>query len=292
VRHPGDAVRDAIAQINTRMGPTMRLELTAPDEPAPAAPDGMTVLSHTMHCDDPRAAVLHLICPHDEDLAAVTQFLTRLADLVVKVIKLGQRYIKSLKQAMVDDLTGVWNGRFLRVRLKEMLEEARTTYLPVTLFLFDIDDFKKYNDQYGHGVGDEILRETAKLMKKCVREHDIVARISGDEFAVVFWEKEGPRQPRDQAAAPVAGKSQVPLSVRAVCDRFRKLISSPDFQVLGTSGKGTLTISGGLAVFPYDATTAEGLLEAADRELVFKAKKSGKNTIFLVGEEPAKDAAQ
>ena len=92
-----------------------------------------------------------------------------------------------------------------------MLEEARTTYLPVTLFLFDIDDFKKYNDQYGHGVGDEILRQTAKLMKKCVREHDIVARISGDEFAVVFWEKEGPRQPRDQAAVPVAGKSQVPL---------------------------------------------------------------------------------
>ena len=59
--------------------------------------------------------------------------------------------------------------------------------------------------------------------------------------------------------------------------------------MLGTSGKGTLTISGGLAVFPYDATTAEGLLEAADRELVFKAKKSGKNTIFLVGEEPAKE---
>jgi len=71
-----------------------------------------------------------------------------------------------------------------------------------------------------------------------------------------------------------------------MCDRFRRLISSPDFQVLGTTGKGSLTISGGIAVFPYDATTAEGLIEAADRELVFKSKKFGKNMIFLVGEEP------
>jgi len=52
----------------------------------------------------------------------------------------------------------------------------------VTLLLFDIDNFKNYNDQYGHGVGDEILRQTAALMRKSCREHDLVARISGDEF--------------------------------------------------------------------------------------------------------------
>ena len=59
------------------------------------------------------------------------------------------------------------------------------------MLLFDIDNFKKYNDEFGHGVGDEILRQTAGD-GDCFREHDVVARISGDEFAVVFWEKEGP----------------------------------------------------------------------------------------------------
>ena len=55
----------------------------------------------------------------------------------------------------------------------------------VTLLVFDIDDFKLYNDKYGHGTGDEVLRETARLMLSVVREHDVVARIGGDEFVVV-----------------------------------------------------------------------------------------------------------
>ena len=63
------------------------------------------------------------------------------------------------------------------------------------------------------------------------------------------------------------------------------MVSSPEYQLLGTTGQGSLTISGGLAVFPYDAQTAEGLIQAADRTLMFDAKKSGKNSIFLVGSD-------
>jgi len=294
VQHPNDSTQRAVEQISAHVAPTMQLQLTPPADAMPQAPDGTIVLSHAIRSESRDVGSLHLITPRDEDESAARHFLSRLAQLLSKASRLRDRHVKLQRLAFTDDLTGVYNGRFLRIRLKEMLEEARTTYVPVTLFLFDIDDFKRYNDQYGHGVGDEILRQTARLMKKCVREHDIVARISGDEFAVVFWEKDGPRQPRHppegaQAEdAPVAGKSRVPPSVRAVCDRFRKMVSLPEFQVLGTTGKGVLTISGGLAGFPYDATTAEGLIDAADRELVFKAKKSGKNTIFLVGEEPAK----
>jgi two-component system cell cycle response regulator len=113
-----------------------------------------------------------------------------------------------------------------------------------------------------------------------VRDHDLVARISGDEFAVVFWEKEGPRQPRDpQAGAP----GRPPQAPQQILERFRRLLATQNFPGLGPGGQGTLTISGGLAVFPYDAQTVNDLVEAADRALMFKAKQSGKNSIFLVG---------
>src|SRR5436190_7275030 len=136
--------------------------------------------------------------------------------------------------AITDELTGLFNGRYFKHFLSKIIEKARTLRFSVTLLLFDIDNFKSYNDQYGHCVGDEILRQTAALMRRCCREHDKVCRISGDEFAVIFWEKEGPRQPRETAPQP---PSRVPSSVRAVCERFRRSISSSDFQLLGKSGQ-------------------------------------------------------
>ncbi|MCS7033828.1 MAG: GGDEF domain-containing protein [Phycisphaerae bacterium] len=150
----------------------------------------------------------------------------------------------------------------------------------VTLLLFDIDNFKKYNDEYGHALGDEILRQTAALMKRCCRQQDQVFRIAGDEFAVVFLESEM-RQPKEKPAGGTT--TRVPASVRAVLERFRRSISSPEFAMLGSGGKGTLTISGGMAIFPHHARTPEELVEAADQALMFFAKKSGKNSIYLVG---------
>jgi GGDEF domain-containing protein len=150
----------------------------------------------------------------------------------------------------------------------------------VTLFLFDIDKLKKYNDEFGHAVGDEILKQTAALMKRCCRDHDLVARIGGDEFAVVFWEKEGPRQPRDPRVTPAGRTPQEP---QAILDRFRVLLSTQEYPGLGPSGKGTLTISGGLAVYPFDAQDVNSLMTAADHQLMFGAKRSGRNQIHLVG---------
>jgi two-component system cell cycle response regulator len=161
---------------------------------------------------------------------------------------------------------------------------------PVTLLLFDIDNFKKYNDRFGHAVGDEILRQTATLMRKSCRDHDLVARISGDEFAVVFWEKEGPRQPREPNRT--GGVSRVPQNIRPILDRFRRTLHSQELACLGPSGKGQLTISGGLAVYPYDANNVNDLIQAADHALMFGAKQSGKNSIFLVGGEEHPEAAE
>jgi GGDEF domain-containing protein len=124
-------------------------------------------------------------------------------------------------------------------------------------------------------------------MKKCCRPHDRVFRISGDEFAVIFYEKEPPRQPHDPS---IATGMRVPQSIVPILQRFQRSISMPEFAMLGASGKGTLTISGGLAVFPFDAATPTELVDAADRALMFNAKRSGKNSIYLVGGDPAASA--
>jgi GGDEF domain-containing protein len=137
-------------------------------------------------------------------------------------------------------------------------------------------------------VGDEILKQTAALIRRCCREHDLVARLGGDEFAVVFWEKDGPRQPKDPNQHGPSGRP--PQAVELIFARFKKLLATHELQALGSSGRGLLTISAGLAVYPWQASTMEELIDLADKRLMFGAKKAGKNSIVLVGGEPGNSA--
>ena len=174
--------------------------------------------------------------------------------------------------AITDHLTGAYNRRYFYHFTDQLLERAKSERFRVTLLLYDIDNFKQYNDTYGHAAGDEILRETADLMKRITRKHDIVARIGGDEFAVLFWDAEPPRQPG----------SQHPETAYILADRFVKALSNHRFSFLKSEAKGTLTISGGLATFPWDGQTCRELLRHADMALR-EAKRSGKNAIYIVG---------
>ncbi|MHC4159089.1 MAG: sensor domain-containing diguanylate cyclase, partial [Planctomycetota bacterium] len=92
------------------------------------------------------------------------------------------------KLATEDDLTGLKNRRYTWEFSRQIIERARKRNERVTLLLFDIDNFKHYNDVYGHSAGDEILKQAAVLMQRCCRQHDVVGRIGGDEFAVIFWD--------------------------------------------------------------------------------------------------------
>ncbi len=172
--------------------------------------------------------------------------------------------------AMTDPLTGLWNRRYFSSFLKQILVRAQRERFRVTLMVFDIDDFKRYNDTYGHAAGDEILTETARLMKVVMRPHDIVARIGGDEFAVIFWDAQGPRRPN----------SQHPTSVRRMAKRFQTAIVENRFNKLHHEAPGTLTISGGLAGYPWDGQTADQLLERAD-QMAFESKRKGKNALVF-----------
>ncbi len=190
--------------------------------------------------------------------------------------------------ATTDDLTGLKNRRYIWEFARQILDRARRANGRVTILMFDIDNFKHYNDVYGHPTGDEILRQAAILMRCCCRSHDVVGRIGGDEFAVVFWDdphRAGGGVPRERRSAA----AEHPPEAVTVAKRFQQALGKADLHLLGSKGEGVLTISGGLASFPRDGSTVQQLFDRADQALL-EAKRSGKNRIYLVG-EPQSDIA-
>ncbi|MEQ9461442.1 MAG: GGDEF domain-containing protein [Phycisphaeraceae bacterium] len=187
---------------------------------------------------------------------------------VARWLMLADRCRQMQDMAFRDPLTGAWNRRYFDRFLERVLGRAREERSQVTVMVFDIDNFKSYNDRYGHKAGDTILREAARLMQVVVRDHDVVARIGGDEFAVIFWDAAGPR----------SANSRHPQDVLHAARRFQKALCSHSFPELVNEVDGTLTISGGLAGYPWDGRTAGELLDHAD-QMSLMAKRQGKNAI-------------
>ncbi|MBN1942376.1 MAG: GGDEF domain-containing protein [Phycisphaerae bacterium] len=222
----------------------------------PGSPVRLLVPDEPFRCDehvDALIADLHSLLPALSDTACRTDSLHRLA--------------------ITDHLTGAYNRRYFYHLADHVLRRAEEEHFRATLLLYDIDDFKRYNDEYGHAAGDEILRDTALLMRSISREQDIVARIGGDEFAVLFWDNEL----REAGSQPLRDAWEL-------ADRFRRAVENHDLPSLGPHAAGELTISGGLAGFPEHGRCCTDLLRQADRALR-AAKASGKNSIHLVGAE-------
>jgi len=183
--------------------------------------------------------------------------------------------------ATEDDLTGLKNRRYIWEFSRQIIEHAGQENGRVTLLVFDIDDFKHYNDAYGHRAGDEVLKQAAILMRRCCRQHDVVGRIGGDEFAVVFWD-DPQRQPAGTETERRSAMADHPREAIFIAKRFVRELGKAELHLLGPEGKGVLTISGGLASFPRDGSTTQELFQRADGALL-EAKRSGKNRIYLVG---------
>ncbi len=176
--------------------------------------------------------------------------------------------------ALTDDLTSLPNRRYLIQFLDRILLRAARERFRVTVCMFDIDDFKKYNDEFGYEAGDEIIRATGQLFLRRCRVEDVVVRFGGDEFVVVFWDSE---------TARVEG-SEHPDQPMEVMKRFQAALKEHEIGCLGPKARGALTISGGLATYPWDAATTKDLLAKAAAAL-HQAKKRGKNYIHLIGSD-------
>lgn len=217
---------------------------------------GHLVLAHA-HAADPNAG----------DLAS------RLADHAAWLtmwMTLARRQRSARRSSLTDPLTGAWNRRYFDGFLQRAIDRARRDRLTFTLLVFDIDEFKQYNDRFGHAAGDEILVETVRALKSSIRPTDKVCRIGGDEFVVIFWEPTGPRR---EGSTP-------PEDVSVLARRVQNAIRDQRFPKLGEEMQGALSVSGGLATFPWDGAEAQTLLERAD-SLAMESKRQGKNAITL-----------
>lgn len=185
-------------------------------------------------------------------------------------LMLDNQHQQLREAAFTDPLTGARNRRYFERFLSAAIETARRERRHITILFFDIDDFKQYNDRYGHAAGDEILIQMVRLLQSVIRPTDRVCRIGGDEFVVVFHEPEGPRTPT----------SRPPQSVSEMARRFQEQVCRERFPKLGAEAPGTLTISGGMATFPWDGGSPGELLRCAD-QLAMQSKQQGKNLITL-----------
>lgn len=202
-----------------------------------------------------------------------TQKLRLYATLIGDLLSASMNSRRWYELAYTDELSRLPNRRYLLEFLGRVLDPDGEDGANVTLFMFDIDNFKQYNDAYGHDAGDEIIRGCGELFLANVRDHDIVTRYGGDEFAVVFWDKGGPRVPG----------SHHPKTVLPLIERFRRSLQAHQFERFKLPEDACLTISGGLAGYPQDAKTIEDLITRAD-EALLRAKRDGKNRVFLGGE--------
>ncbi|MBN2550156.1 MAG: sensor domain-containing diguanylate cyclase [Anaerolineales bacterium] len=163
------------------------------------------------------------------------------------------------EQARRDSLTGVYNHGYLILRLEEEVEKCRHSGGMISLIMIDIDHFKLYNDQYGHLVGDEVLRRLAASMQAHAKKTDIAGRWGGEEFAIVLIGAS-----TDQAYQ-VAQRIRKSLAELQLYDKHGTAIPSP-------------TISQGIATFPLHARDAAELVDAADM-LLYKAKEMGRDQV-------------
>lgn len=247
-----DISRIAIDTISQRLGCSARFleaKNASPMGPSVAVQWEGHLFGHLMAQADP--AVLH---PHAQWLASW--------------LHLQESQATLRRAALTDPLTGAWNRRYFERFLAAAINNARAKRLHVTILLFDIDNFKRYNDEFGHDAGDEILIEAVRLMRSVIRPTDRVCRIGGDEFAVIFHDPQGPR---------IHGSSNS-VSVVELANRFRRQIIEHKFPKLTSLAKGTLTISGGMAAFPWDGATPADLLTRAD-QLARESKLAGKDAI-------------
>jgi diguanylate cyclase (GGDEF)-like protein len=159
-------------------------------------------------------------------------------------------------QAMTDSLTGLYNHRAFHERLRRALADASRSHEAVSVLMLDIDDFKRVNDIYGHGAGDEILRGLAESLKDSVRASDAVYRLGGEEFAIVIT-------------------SRSPRNAEQLAHRVVDRVESTDFDPAGR-----ITISVGLARGPEHAMNPRELIACAEAAMM-SAKARGKNQIVL-----------
>jgi diguanylate cyclase (GGDEF)-like protein len=183
------------------------------------------------------------------------QALESVADICAAAIQ-NAAYFDRMKQlAYIDGLTGIHNRRFFEMRVVEELERACRFQGRMSVIMIDIDNFKRVNDEFGHLLGDEVLRTVSSLMKQQTRKMDVVCRYGGEEFAIVVPETSSE-------------------NAMHVAEKLRRQIADHHFPGVPRQ----VTISCGVADYPTHGLTRDEVVAAADAAL-YSAKEAGRNRV-------------
>ncbi len=191
--------------------------------------------------------------PFDPEDVRLLTLLAAWAAMALENLRLAQNVEKL---AVTDDLTQVYNYRFLKSALRREIKRAGRYHQHLALLMIDVDNLKTYNDRHGHLRGSFLLREMAGLFATNVRSWDLVAKYGGDEFTVILPQT-------DMTGALSAA------------ERLRVAVEEHTFPL---AQRGEITVSLGVSAFPADGQTTSALIETADRSL-YLAKQRGRNQV-------------
>jgi len=165
--------------------------------------------------------------------------------------------------AYTDALTGLFNYRYFTMEFEKELKRGERYNYSVSFIILDIDDFKKVNDDFGHEIGNEVLKKLSNILLKELRTVDIVARYGGEEFVILL-----PNTTKEGA--------------KVLAERLRSQVEKK-FSTIGTKNFPHITITLGISSFPEDGNNLYELIEKADRALYY-GKRHGKNRVFIYDE--------
>jgi diguanylate cyclase (GGDEF)-like protein len=188
-----------------------------------------------------------------------TDFLTIIANQSAMAIHNARQYAKIRQLAITDKLTGLYNRRYFMELLKNEIERSKRSKKPLSIAILDIDNFRNYNNNHGHLVGDKLLAEFSTILKKSISNIDTAGRYGGEEFVVLLPES----NPQD---ASIVG------------ERVRKAIEETYFEGEEEQPLGSVTVSIGIATCLNNSLDHQELIKEADKAL-YKAKETGKNKV-------------
>jgi diguanylate cyclase (GGDEF)-like protein len=186
-----------------------------------------------------------------------TQPLESVADICATAIQ-NAHYVERVKQlAYLDGLTGIFNRRFFELRIVEEIERAERFGTGMAVVMVDIDQFKRLNDEFGHLLGDEVLRQVSSIFHQQLRKIDVLCRYGGEEFAIILSQTNA-------------------VHALGVAEKLRKTVEAWQFPGVPRP----VTISAGTANYSDHGSTRDELVKAADAGL-YAAKQAGRNRVFL-----------